>query len=331
MAAAFRVIAALLAILLTAYPGAAFAEDCATVPPPVVDLSLERFYEDSAGSIVEPTRMEEHKAKTAPLFEYLSHVTKLADRAHRQRSSNKDTIACALTWLSSWANGGAYLGAFAGKQAEAQRKWDLAGIALAYLKLKQWAPAADRAVIESWLMKIADAASAHFNDQSIKRNNHWYWMGLALGAVGRATDSDPHWQQAKAIMADAARDITVDGTLPLEMAREGRALYYHAFAVMPLVALAELGASRGEDWYSLNDGALPRLVAKTVAGLNDPAIFDKLAGVPQQRPVKPGAGWLELYRARFPDRLGKTPEQPDKHRWLGGEVDVLKQVLSAKP
>ena len=85
-------------------------------------------------------------------------------------------------------------------------------------------------------------------------------------------------------MQDASRDIAADGTLPLEMAREGRALYYHAFAVMPLVALAELGRSRGEDWYALGDGALHRLVAKTAEGLNDPTIFDKLAGVAQQRP-----------------------------------------------
>ncbi|MEQ1672565.1 MAG: alginate lyase family protein, partial [Hyphomicrobium sp.] len=308
----------------------AFAEDCAPVPPPVTDIALERFYEDSAGSIVEPARLEEHKAKTAPLFEFIGEVTKLADRAHQQRSSPTQTIACALTWLRGWAEGGAYLGKMDGKQAEAQRKWDLAGAALAYLKLKKWATDADRKAIEPWLIKVADASFAHFDDTSIKRNNHWYWMGLGLGAVGIAADSAAHWSQAKVIMGDAAKDISADGTLPLEMAREGRALYYHAFAVMPLVALAELGASRGEDWYALGDGALHRLVAKTAEGLNDPAIFDKLAGVPQQRPVKPGAGWVALYDARYIGRLRTRPEQPSKHRWLGGQVDVLGKVLEEK-
>lgn len=305
----------------------AAAENCGPVPPPVVDLALERFYEDSAGSIVEPTRLEAHKAKTAPLLEFVGTVTWLADRAHMQRSSPRDTILCGLSWIRGWAAGAAYLGTMDGKQAEAQRKWDLAGIALAYLKFKRFATDEDRKTIEPWLVKVADAARAHFDDAGVKRNNHWYWMGLALGAVGIAADSDAHWQQAKAIMADAARDVAADGTLPLELAREGRALHYHAFALMPLVALAEFGFARGEDWYALNDGALHRLVAKTAEGLNDPAIFDKLAGVAQQRPVNSGAGWVELYNQRFMGRLTHRPEQSVTHRWLGGNVAVLSKVL----
>lgn len=316
---------AITAVLLSAFDAA--AQTCGPVPPPVVDIALARFYEDSAGSIVEPTRLEEHKAKTAPLLEFVGTVTWLADRAHRQRSSPIDTFACGLTWIRGWAGSGAYLGKMDGKQAEAQRKWDLAGIALAYLKLKQFATNDDRRIIEPWLVKVADAARAHFEDKGVKRNNHWYWMGLALGAVGIAADSDKHWQQAKEIMADGARDVAPDGTLPLEMAREGRALHYHAFALMPLVTLAELGASRGEDWYALNDGALHRLVVKTAEGLIDPSIFDKLAGVAQQRPVNPGAGWIELYNQRFLGRLVKKPEQSERHRWLGGDVTVLRQVL----
>jgi poly(beta-D-mannuronate) lyase len=317
----------LAALAFVASAANAFA-DCPAAPPPVRDLSLVRFYEDSAGSIVEPTKMEEHKAQTAPMLEFLGFVTKEADKANQTNSKSKDDAACGLAWLRAWAEGGAYLGKIDGKQAEAQRKWDLAGSALAYLKLKPSASDEDRKIIEPWLIKVADAARAHFDDTSIKRNNHWYWLGLGLGAVGIAAESDKHCLMAKSIMEDASRDITADGTLPLELAREGRALFYHAFAVMPLVALAELGASRGEDWYALNDGALHRLVAKTIAGLNNPSIFDKLANIAQQRPVKPAAGWIALYRARFPDRLPKAPEQPSKHRWLGGDVEILRQVLA---
>lgn len=305
----------------------AAASDCVPVPPPVTDIALERYYEDNAGSIVDPSRLDEHKAKTEPLAQFVGLVTWFADRGHMQRSSPSLTFVCALNWIRGWADGGAYLGKMDGKQAEAQRKWDLAGIALAYLKLKRHASESDRKIIEPWLIKVADAARGHFDDASIKRNNHWYWLGLALGAVAIAADSDRHWQQAKAIMGDGARDVTGDGTLPLELAREGRALHYHAFALMPLVTLAELGASRGEDWYALNDGALHRLVAKTADGLNDPAIFDKLAGVAQQRPVNSGAGWVELYNQRFMGRMAHKPEQLAVHRWLGGNVGVLSKVL----
>lgn len=308
---------------------AAFA-GCPAAPPPVAGLSLVRFYGDSAGSVVDPALMDQHKSETEPLVAFLGFVTKEADMAYLQRSRPSATASCGLAWLRAWANGGAYLGKMDGKQAEAQRRWDLAGAALAYLKLKPWASDADRKAIEPWLIKVADAARTSFDDASIKRNNHWYWMGLGLAAVGLAAESDTHWQRAEAIMTDAAKDISAGGTLPLEMAREGRALFYHAFAVMPLVTLAELGASRGEDWYALNDGALHRLVAKTIAGLEDPSIFDKLAGVAQQRPIKLGAGWIELYRARFPGRIAKAPEQHTKHRWLGGDVGILRQVLMKK-
>ncbi len=317
---------ATVALLAATLPGR--AEQCLDVPPPVHDLKLERFYEDGAGSIVEPTRMEEHKAMTAPLTEFVGTVTKLADKANQQRSAPDETARCALGWISAWAKGGAYLGAFPTKQSEAQRKWDLAGIALAYVKLKRWATADDRATIEPWLIEVADASRAAFDDPGVKHNNHWYWLGLGMAAVGVAAESDKHWQMAKSIFTDAANAITADGTLPLEMAREGRALYYHVFATEPLTLLAEFGAARGEDWYALNEGALHRLVARTAAGLKDPAMFDALAGVAQQRPVKTGYGWGWLYRDRFPGRMPDAIDMPLGHRWLGGNVDVLKHVLA---
>lgn len=318
-----------IALAVCATPALAHA-DCPAVPPPVRDLELERYYEDSAGSIVDPARMEEHKAETAPLKAFVGFITKYADRANSQRSSPLETAKCGLAWIKGWADGGAYLGSMASKQGEAQRKWDLAGTALAYLKLKRFATDEDKKSIEPWLMKWADAARAHFDDTGIKRNNHWYWMGLAAAGVGLATGEDKYWQMAKGILGDAAKDIAADGTLPLELERKGRALHYHVFAVEPLVVLAELAAARGEDWYALNDGALHKLVAKTAEGLRDPAIFDKLAGTQQQRPVKSGYGWASLYRDRFFERMPDKIEQPNGHRWLGGEVDVLLRVATKR-
>lgn len=318
--------AVLLAAAFIATPAHAH-DDCPAVPPPVIDITLERFYEDGAGSIVEPTRMEAHKAQTAPLVEFVGFITKQADRANSQRSAPDGTARCALSWIAAWAKGGAYLGKMSSKQAEAQRKWDLAGTALAYLKLKHWATPQDRAAIEPWLGKWADTARTHFDDTRIKHNNHWYWLGLGEAAVAIAIGDDKRWHTAKSIYIDALKDITPEGTLPLEMSREGRALYYHVFAVEPLVVMAEMAAARGEDWYALEDGALHRLVKKTTEGLADPTVFDRLAGVAQQRPVKPGYGWAWLYRDRFFDRMTDKIEQPIGHRWLGGDVDVLRRVL----
>ena len=318
---------AILAVMLAA--GAAVA--CPVAPTPVKDLDIPRFYGDARGTIIEPEQKALHDAAVAPLTDFLREVTAQADQALRRSkpAAQRAAASCALSWLETWARGDAWLGRMAQDQAEYQRKWDLAGAALAYIKLKSFASVEQRRVIELWLMRFADAARAFFDDPKHKRNNHWYWLGLAAGATAIATDSDRHWQIARGIMADAARDIAADGTLPMEIARGGRAIHYHAFAVMPLVVLAELGRVKDEDWYAMGDGALHRLVNVTLQGLADPTLFDRLAGVPQQRPVGAGAGWLQIYAARFPDRLKdrSLPETKSGHHWIGGDVTLLATAL----
>ena len=96
--------------LLNAFALPAGATECPDVPPSVADITIERFYEDGAGSIVEPTRLETHKAQMAPLVEFVGTITKLADRAWQQRSEPSGTAHCALSWIATWAKGGAYLG-----------------------------------------------------------------------------------------------------------------------------------------------------------------------------------------------------------------------------
>jgi poly(beta-D-mannuronate) lyase len=216
------------------------------------------------------------------------------------------------------------------KQAEHQRKWDLAGLALVYLKVRRFAAPVEQEQIEAWLLRLAADARAFFDDAGVKRNNHWYWMGLGLAATSLGTGREPLWQAARQIFEDAMADIAADGTLPHELARGPRALYYHDFAVMPLVALLELAAQRGEDWASGRGKALERLVALTLAGHSDPTVFDRLAGARQERPVRAPAGWVALYAARHPDRVPVPPAGSRAgHRWLGGDVGVLRAALAA--
>lgn len=308
------------------------AEPCPSSPPAIRELDLQRFYADDAGSIVDERKAEGHKAATRPLTEFLRHVTADADKAWKRSKADERAQAgrCAAQWLDTWAAGGALLGRMGSKQAEYQRKWDLAGAALAYIKVKPYASAEQKVRIEAWLSQLADACLSFFDDRDRKRNNHWYWMGLAEGATAVATGGEKHWKAARQIMTDAASDIAADGTLSHELDRKARALHYHAFAAMPLITLAELMAARGEDAYALNDGALHRLAQATLAGLANPETFTKLVGEKQEQPVNPGAGWLQLYAARFPSRIRSVlPAAQSRHRWLGGDVAILKEALAA--
>lgn len=325
--AALALQAALLAVCAT-FPvrPAMAAADCPAPPEPVRDLTIDRYYADKAGTEVDAARKAEHAEAARPLVAFVRGVTDTADRAARHRDAG--AAACAASWLQAWARGGALLGNMSSAQAQSQRKWDLAGLALAYIKIKPMLAAQPRADIETWLIQLADAVHGHAVKSGIKRNNHWYWIGVGAGATALATGSARHWEMARAVMQDAARDIRPDGTLPLEMARGARALHYHAFSVMAVVTLAEIGAAGGEDWYASSDGAPHRLVRVTAEGLADPAKFDRLAGVTQERPVNPGSGWRDLYAARFADRLPETlPAIGAKHRWLGGDVHVLAATL----
>lgn len=327
-----------LAIALAVVCAATSVEACPAPPPAVADLDVPRFYGDAAGSRIDPAQMALNEAATRPLTEFLRFVTAESDKALKSAKpeARKEAAQCALVWLAAWAHGNAWLGKISTQQSEYARKWDLAGLSLAYFKVKSHASPVQSRVIEPWLDRFAVATRAFFDDPKHKRNNHWYWLGLALAGTGVAIDSQKHWAKARAIMRDAARDTRADGALPHEIARQGRAAHYHAFAVMPLVAMAEIAAARGEDWYAFGDGALHRLVALTVKGFADPVIFERLAGVAQQ-PVanSMGTGWLPLYAARFPQRAagllnGPLPAMRTVHRWTGGDVLLLTAEVQRK-
>jgi poly(beta-D-mannuronate) lyase len=313
---------------------AAAAEECPQPPPAVRDLDIPRFYSDAKGTVVDKALLARHDKALEPLKLFLQTVVSNADKSVRRPSakSQGDAAACAIGWIRTWARDGAWLGRMAQPQAEYQRKWDLAGVALAYLKVRRFATPEDTAIIDPWLIKWADAARGFFDTPERKRNNHWYWLGVGMAATALATDSPRHWESARGIMADASRDISADGLLPMELERGPRALYYHVFSTMPVVVLAELGAAKGEDWYALGDGAAHRLVATTFAGLKDPARFVALAGVAQEDDPNTRAGWLQLYAQRFPDRVPwekDWPEVKPGHRWIGGDALVLAQTLRA--
>ncbi len=327
-----RILAA--AAMLALGSSSALAQSCASAPTPVRDLQIERYYADAEGTKIDPALKAATDAAVEPLVAFMREVVRNADAAVTSARPDQRAASahCALDWLSAWAKGDAWLGSRITQQGEYQRKWDLGGAALAYVKVKSFATAEQRRLIEGWLVRVAVAARAFFDNPSRKRNNHWYWLALGLGGVSLATGDERWWSMAREMARDAARDIRPDGSLPMELERGERALHYHAFAAMPLVVLAEIAAARGEDFYAFDNGALHRLIALTRAGLDDPARFDKLAGV-RQKVVSstPGAAWLPIYARRFPDRLPPPlPAMRMADRRLGGDAQALLDTISSR-
>jgi len=317
---------ALAALTLAGSSPARAEAPCLPPAAPPQRIEVEGFYADPKASTIDAEKWKRRSAAMEPFRVFLQRIVDDADRSLRGDAA---AARCARSWLVAWAAARAWVGPLPNAQAEYERKWDLAGYALAWLKVRDGAAEAERQVIEPWLALLARQSLAFFDDRRNHRNNHWYWTGLAVGATALGTGDDELWAAARAIMADAARDISADGTLPRERARGSRALHYHGFSVMPVVILAELGAVRGEDWYALGDGAVHRLAAVTLRGFAEPELFALLTGAPVAPKAEPGSGWYQLYVRRFPGRAPAAPRRIDPgHRWIGGDALLLGDVLA---
>jgi poly(beta-D-mannuronate) lyase len=320
-----RVLAGLALIYFSAFAPAAARAACDDPPPAERDIYADRFYVDSASSIADKAIIARNRASLATLDHTLIAILAMADKG---LAGDNASAVCAGHWLGIWAREGAMLGRMSSRQAEVDRKWRTAGIAVGYLKIRKSIEPGDRADIDAWLDTLADRVVADQGPpEKEKRNNHVYWAGFAAGAVGTATGAARHLDYARRAYDAGMSDIRPDGTLPMELARRQKALEYHSYALAPLVMLAELAALRGEDWYSRDGGAIHRLVARTLEGIRDPRAFAALAGessvdVPRGGPL----GWLAFYRLRFPDRVEGAPTGPFRYSWLGGDLTLTARM-----
>jgi poly(beta-D-mannuronate) lyase len=196
-------------------------------------------------------------------------------------------------------------------QAYYEQGWNLGAWAVAYLKVRgSNLSAPDQAKkITSWFKEMAEQNRDYYdhksrNPHSDAHNNHEYWAGLAIAAAAVSCDDHKLFNWAMDAYKDGVRQITPEGTLPLEMNRAARALHYHLYALAPLVMIAEFGAANGLDLYAERDFAIKRLVSRSVAGLQDHTYFVRSTGEQQDLPDTIGGfeiGWAVPYVRRFPD------------------------------
>ncbi|GAA5173037.1 alginate lyase family protein [Viridibacterium curvum] len=293
---------------------------CPDAPTAIRDIEANSFYTDAHHSLIDKALEKQYHDNIAPLEDFLRQVAAMADQ--RLEKQDLDAGRCALAWLDSWAAGGAMQGRMINgrgdTQAQYERKWMLAGLSVAYLKVRDLATPDQARRIAPWMQDIADQSLALFDSPKHKRNNHYYWVGLAVMGTAVATDSKPHLDKARSVFDKALGDVDDDGTLPMEMDRAGMALHYHNFALAPLVVMAELARLRGEDWYARRDGRLQKLLARVEGGIADPAWFQQRTGVKQKLPSDAAQCWVVLLGKPAP---GKSKNCAYNH--FGGSVRLL--------
>lgn len=299
-------------ILLLALAGGR-AMACGTPPPAVIDIDANSYYSDSHHSIIDPVRKARNEAATRPVDEFLGTVAHSASAWQQHR--DEGDAGCALGWLSSWAAQGAMLGTMSTEQSYYTRKWALSGLALSYARVQAAATPEQKKRIEDWLLALADATMRHSDAHKGARNNHYYWEGLAVASTGALTHDARCLAWGRKVFAHAMGQIQPDGSLPLELARAGRALNYHLFAAAPLVMMASI--------LDLQDPALDRLVRFSVAGVADPSILQKTTGFEQEHPASV-PGWIAIW-LRHGGRLAAPVDVPAKN-WdarMGGDRNLV--------
>jgi poly(beta-D-mannuronate) lyase len=293
-------------VVLALGQGSALA--CDSPPPAVRDIDANRYYTDARSSIIDPVLKARNEAAVKPVNDYLEEVARAANAWQVTRDPAQ--ARCALGWLEAWAAQGALLGKMSTNQSWYTRKWTLGGLALSYARVQATATPAQRTMIEGWLRSLAELTVAHSDAHKGVRNNHYYWEGLAVTAVGAVTGEQRYLAWGRKVFDDAMAQVQPDGALPHEMVRAAKALHYHLYAAAPLVLMASI--------FDIQHPALDRLVRFSADGVANPAAIERMAGVAQERPARM-PGWIAIYErhAAQPLSIAAPPNNWDAR--MGGD------------
>lgn len=283
---------------------------CPALPHLSPDLTTDGFYADSKGSIVDPVKMKAYNESAGP-YKELGNITVAAADAYRKTGS-RAAAQCVRQLLNTAAKDRVFTGKMSSTQAYFVQGWTIGGLAIAYLKVRDSGviPPAEAAADVAWMKQVARQTLDFYDGKTRftggwQNNNHRYWAGVEIAAVGVAADDRSMLDWAIAAYRTGIALIQPDGTSPEELRRGQRALHYHLYAAAPLVFIAEFAEDNGVDLYAERDHALSRLIKRSTDGLLDSSYFQQKTGIKQDLPDGPPSaeaiGWAVPYVKRFPD------------------------------
>lgn len=312
----------------------------AKLPEVVVSLNLSSIYddEDDSHSTIDPQNKAKYDKAIARARDFATFVTKNASNYTETDGNRLDAAVCTLKALDKWAREDA-LSDLQSRQSYLSITRIVAGAALAYVQVRPAAQLAkfDTTAIEAWLDQLGERIIPVYTqsgDRDSNKQNHRYWGGLAVTAVGVAVGRKDFLDFGYESYKLGACQITADGALPLELARKKKARDYHLHATGPLVMMASLLQANGYETFSLCDSSLKRLVAFSLNAIDDPSKMEALAGEKQVKLPREKSGlirgdriaWLDAYLAQYPEDRPKYQRFYDEALFssnLGGRVSVL--------
>jgi len=306
--------------------------NCSALPHLAPDLVTDGFYrlDDPTHSIVDPVRQAAYRKSSDGVKAVGMAIVKAAD--DYRTSGSRQAAQCATSRILTMAQDKSLSGRMSSSQAYYVQGWVVGAVAIAYLKVREAGDATpeQNEAIAKWLHSVGDETKSYYDTHTKnnggKGNNHLYWAGVELAAIGAAANNQSDFNWAMATYDNGVNQIRPDGTLPMEMARGSKALHYHLYALAPLVLLAEFGEANDLDLYAHAEGAIHRLVSISVSGLHNPALFEKATGIKQEVPTIVSGdqiGWAPPYVRRFPN--------PELTRMIQGAPNLSVYYLGGLP
>jgi poly(beta-D-mannuronate) lyase len=302
----------------------------AAVEAPVGPIKIPMHYLNGSHGPVNPA---EHEA-TIPYALFEKRVTAGMNRF--LALGDLVEARCAQDQIDRWAQAGALLDYDASEQRQSwfQVEWTLSSVALSESVLVNdtWLDKQELGRDLEWMNKVAHRMIG-FPAATTQRNNHYYWRGLGALATGILTGDRKLAGYGVAAYKDAVNEIDERGAFPQEMARSERSIHYQAFALQPLVTIAELAERQGVPLYAYKSKS-GKTIADAIEFLGkavaDPSVVKPYTQDPQMTDFD-GADFfatMEFYAHRFGERklpaaIAAGLTKPAYATRLGGSTTVI--------
>lgn len=303
----------------------------------ISDLLIESKYaqSDKTKSTLRKTTDRVAKTKNEQIEKFTKSLVTFADYALLSENDATANMAllCFDQLLQSWSSSDAMLSSQTSKTGMAVRKWLLASVSTASLKVLS---ASDgryelTAAQIKWISQLAWKVMHDYNSRLVTNsphfNNHDYWAGWAVVAASMITQENKLYEWGMRVLDKAITQIEISdelgfGFFPNEIARGRLATNYMQYSMVPLIYLAE-SARVNNDLRSGYLDKIDSLVTFALLAETDSKKLHSVLAVGSQRKV-PERKYVWLY-----PYLKLNPKNNDAlklYEFLNGDIDGYTQA-----
>jgi poly(beta-D-mannuronate) lyase len=298
------------------------------VAAPIGEMQIPHHYMHGSNGPVNPAEGEATRTYAAFEHRITSGMNQWA------ATGNQAEAQCALAQLDAWAQAKALTNydPKAYSQSWYQAEWSLssAGVTASVLKQDTALDPAQQKRVAEWLRNAAHQLISYEKPGALG-NNHHYWRALAAISIGVTSDDNELFRFGVDSFKQAVGQEDSNGAFPLEMARHENAIHYQAFALQPLIMIAEFAERQNVDLYAYTENGRTIRNAVTFLGhaIADPGIVKQYTTDEQKTHFSAGdIAELEFYFARFgpdsaPASLRDLLRSPASATRVGGNTTAL--------